>query len=386
MTTERLKAATLAVGTEVTQGQITDRNSAWISQMLVREGFDVIEHRAVADDRPDIARSLRELGERVDLLFVTGGLGPTSDDFTREVLADVFGIPLEFQPAAWQEIQDKLGARGVKVREIQKQQAFFPRTSRILPNSAGTANAFAFDSNVLGKPLKVYALPGPPNEIAAVWAASVAAEVGSLVPSEIREDLVILRCLGKAESEVAEITEAIIKGHPVKVGYRAHLPYVEAKIWYERRRHAEIALVLKALEKELGPWLVGRNEEDLADAFVDYVVRSKLVRLQDQATSGLLQERLAQRVKDRKIEHLPLVIETSLGAPVELPFPAPGETVVGLTVDEKAGHWLLTWKTGEGRNEVLELKPPYVYNFRSDRDRRYVTERALHAISLLLAK
>jgi len=95
----RLRAATLAVGTEVVDGQITDRNSGWISQMVSEAGVQVIEHRAVADDRQDISRALKELSERADLLFVTGGLGPTSDDFTRELISEVFNKPLEFDPA-----------------------------------------------------------------------------------------------------------------------------------------------------------------------------------------------------------------------------------------------------------------------------------------------
>ncbi|HVK61905.1 MAG TPA: molybdopterin-binding protein, partial [Bdellovibrionales bacterium] len=90
------RAATLAVGTELTDGQVLDRNSAWLSRKLAAAGLEVIEHRAVADDRKTISVALGEITRKVSHLFVTGGLGPTSDDFTREVLADYFGRPLKF--------------------------------------------------------------------------------------------------------------------------------------------------------------------------------------------------------------------------------------------------------------------------------------------------
>jgi nicotinamide-nucleotide amidase len=165
----RARAATLAVGTEITDGQIVDRNSAWISKKLTDAGVDVVEHRAVADDRAEIERALRELSERVDVLFVTGGLGPTSDDFTREILAKFCGRELEFDDGSWKHIEQRFATRGLPAKPIQRQQCFYPKGSRVLKNNAGTANAFSFDHTEGARGVRVYAMPGPPVEIATVW-------------------------------------------------------------------------------------------------------------------------------------------------------------------------------------------------------------------------
>ena len=121
----RINVATLAVGTEVTDGQIVDRNSAMLSQLVIDLGFSVIEHRAVPDDRPLILDALNELGSKVDIIFVTGGLGPTSDDFTRELIADYVSQKLIFNEESWQHVVTTLKSRGVAAREIQKQQCYF---------------------------------------------------------------------------------------------------------------------------------------------------------------------------------------------------------------------------------------------------------------------
>src|SRR5438445_499366 len=97
---------------------------------------------------------------------------------------------------------------------------------------AGTANAFTFTQ--VPRP-RVFALPGPPGEIAAVWEAHLAAEIDRIVPFESREVLRVLRFIGRGESQIAETVEEIVKGSGLKIGYRAHLPYVEVKVWYRRR-------------------------------------------------------------------------------------------------------------------------------------------------------
>lgn len=386
----RVRAATLAVGTELTDGQVIDRNSAWISQKLVKAGIEVIEHRAVADDRGDIERALADLSRRVDLLFVTGGLGPTSDDFTRDVLADYFQLPLEFDEESWKQVHEKLSARGLQVREIQRQQCFFPRSAQVLFNPAGTANAFAFRTEVevradssAKRLLRVYALPGPPPEIASIWAHNLESEIEGLVPLQEREALFIYRCLGRAESEVAEKTEIAIQGSGIRVGYRAHIPYVEVKLWVPAARIEELAAVLKRVEDALGDWITNRDSEDVADQFLDLVVSArKPVRLLDGATGGWLQERILQRVRERKLaeQDLPLVIETSLALKAPSSMDRASELRIALRGEESTKSWFVSVKAGEGAESVLEVRPPYHYNFRAERARKFITEKALELL------
>jgi nicotinamide-nucleotide amidase len=384
-------AATLAVGTEITDGQILDRNSAWISQKLVHEGIQVIEHRAVADDRAEIARALGELSAKVDLLFVTGGLGPTSDDFTRDLLAEVFGRPLEFHPASWQQVQDKLTARGVQVREIQRQQCFFPKGSRVLDNPLGTANGFAFDATQEpgGRMVRLVALPGPPAEIAAVWEQGLAQDLSALVPEAEREKLFIYRCLGRGESEIAELTEEIVSGSGVRVGYRAHVPYVEVKLWAKANDVSAQAVLLQ-LRQRLQPWIVNENDEDASDKLLARCLGGGSVRILDFATSGLLQERLGSVIRGRNIGEgaLDLVIETVYSGVseagdsgrAEIKSKARGseESVfVALLPDHEAQTWWLYFREASAQEREIELKPNFNLKIQSERAKRFVTEKTL---------
>jgi molybdenum cofactor synthesis domain-containing protein len=411
--TLRLRAATLAVGTEVTDGQIIDRNSAWISQKLVHAGIEIVEHRAVADDRAEIARALRDLGTRVSLLFVTGGLGPTSDDFTRDVLADVFARPLEWHEESWTQINEKLTKRGVVVRDIQRQQCYYPRGARVLFNPAGTANAFMFEGALSEPmPLKVYALPGPPPEIAAVWEHNLASEIEALVPADERETLHIFRTLGRPESEVAEKTEEVIKGSALRVGYRAHAPYVEVKLWVRRREEARLKLVVAAVEKALGDWIINRDDDDVADEFLTWLTQSNArVRVIDAATDGVLQERLAARLREKASAasktqasaaslapgpahaSFRLTIENCFGAVESLPAPeasvnqgsSSNEILIWLGLASGGlGNWVIGVHAPGKAPIELAVEAPFNYNLRGERARRFVAEKALHLFSTIL--
>ena len=370
----RAKAATLAVGTEVTDGQILDRNSGWISQRLVDAGIEVIEHRAVADDRADITRALKELSERVDLLFVTGGLGPTSDDFTRDLISSVFERPLEYDEGSWQHVVDLLTPRGIQPREVQKQQCWFPKGAHVLENPAGTANAFYLDVKIGTKPLKVYALPGPPSEIAVVWEKHLAADIEAMTPLENREHLTIYRCLGKGESDIAELVEEAIKGSGLRVGYRAHLPYIEVKLWIHDQ--AKAAPYLAKTQAALEQWIVNRDYEDATDSLFSTLNRGEHVEIIDAATGGILQERITAQIRETKqVEtEFPLKIQTlwSKKAPAD---PSKGQFLkIEVGDDEKS--WKVAFRTANGAQE-LEVRPAFQYKVTTERGRRFITEKAL---------
>ena len=137
-----MKASVLAIGTELTNGQILNKNAATISQKLKTFGLQTELHLTVPDNHKLMLESMRYLEAQSDLIFITGGLGPTSDDFTRDVVSTWVGKPLQFDENSWNQIVQRLTVRGLQVREIQRQQCFFPEGSEILQNKEGTANAF----------------------------------------------------------------------------------------------------------------------------------------------------------------------------------------------------------------------------------------------------
>ncbi|MCM2324110.1 MAG: competence/damage-inducible protein A, partial [Oligoflexia bacterium] len=143
------RASVLAVGTELTAGETLNRNAAWISEKLTRLGVEVVLHETVRDSRPEILAALEHCGRSSELLFVTGGLGPTTDDFTREVIAEWIGKPLQFHEPSWTGIQERLRQLAVPVAPSNRQQCFFPEGARVLPNSQGTANGFLLQKDGL---------------------------------------------------------------------------------------------------------------------------------------------------------------------------------------------------------------------------------------------
>ena len=120
-----MKTSILAVGTELTTGQIVNRNAAWISNQLKNIGLLTAVHITVADDRKSITEALQFCAEHSELIFVTGGLGPTSDDFTRELITEWTNLPLEFDEESWKKVKERLSTRGFPVQNFQKKQCYF---------------------------------------------------------------------------------------------------------------------------------------------------------------------------------------------------------------------------------------------------------------------
>lgn len=348
----------------------------------------MVEHRAVADDRVEIERALRDLSSRVDLLFVTGGLGPTSDDFTRDVLSMTFRLPLEFDPPSWTRIEERFRARGLVARPIQRQQCYFPKGARILENPAGTANAFGVEIENGGRRTRIYALPGPPVEIDAVWTKHLAIEMESFVPAGERDSLLILRTLGKGESEIAELVEEAILGSPLRVGYRAHLPYVEVKLWFQESERSEVTPILQKIESLVRSVLVNKDDEDVVDVILRRVAKGQKVRIHDAATEGQLHARISDRAREAKGSWVPSVegrleVTSFLAgtAPSSSTETTPADLTVSIEVEGSA--WQVTIVEKGQSPRISKIEPTGIYAMGSDRGRRFMTEKALIAISEL---
>jgi nicotinamide-nucleotide amidase len=259
-----MKASILAVGTEITSGQIINKNASVISEKLKNLGVATKIHIAVSDDRLAIKEALEYLETKSDLIFVTGGLGPTSDDFTRDVIVEWAQKKMSFDESSWAQIQNRLTSRGFTVREMQKQQCYFPENSEILLNSEGTANGFKFEFNNV----EVIALPGPPREIEAIWRDHLQ---GQLLNKTKNLNKWVTRSwdtIGLGESDVAFKVEEALKDRPrnkkFEIGYRVHLPYIEVKLSYEANDEKLWSLWLNKIEVEIAAITVARDFADVA--------------------------------------------------------------------------------------------------------------------------
>lgn len=251
-TTSSLKAFVLGVGTELTTGQIVNRNASWISSQLLPYGISTCGHLTVPDEWDLILQGLKSpAAQQAQILFITGGLGPTSDDFTRKVIAEWIQKPLLYDESAWQHICERLNSRNITPKEIQKQQCYFPKDSQILENQQGTAHGFYLTH----EKQHVFVLPGPPREIDAIWSDHIQniLEQQILTPLGALNPIIVKSWdfLGVPESEIAEWVEETIPNCPFEKAYRVHLPFVEFKFTF---RQSEQKLAQPWLDKIQARW------------------------------------------------------------------------------------------------------------------------------------
>jgi nicotinamide-nucleotide amidase len=211
-----VRAEVVAVGDELLAGDIVNANAAWLGAQLAARGISVSRGVVVGDRVGEIAAAIREGLARADAVVLTGGLGPTSDDLTREGLAAAAGVRLVRDGHLEAVLTRRPGRSGRPVPGNNLRQADLPEGARALPNPVGTAPGIALE---IGSGL-VVALPGPPHELAAVFADSA----GPLLARRAGSDSVlvtrVLRTVGMWESAVSEalapeVDRVAAAGNPV---------------------------------------------------------------------------------------------------------------------------------------------------------------------------
>jgi len=156
-----MKAEVIAVGSELLTPSHIDTNSLFITGQLNELGVELQGKSVAADNRDTLRAIVSDALRRTDLLILTGGLGPTDDDLTRDVVSDVLERPLEYHAEIFDAIEQRFSARGLKVPAINRRQAMVPHGAAVLPNRNGTAPGLWIEHD--GK--LVVLLPGPPREL-----------------------------------------------------------------------------------------------------------------------------------------------------------------------------------------------------------------------------
>ena len=278
-----MQANLLTIGTEITSGEVLNSNATWVSLRLEEMGVRVVNHMTVRDQKAEILAALKDCTGEV--VIVTGGLGPTSDDVTRECIAKHCGLPLEYDPEVFAQLKDLYSQRGLPLREAHKHQCHFPRGSERLRNPVGTALGFYVD--------RYFVLPGPPRELEAMWISEVGPRLRKIIPPNPCS-WKRWTCLGLPESEVAELIEPVIAGRGVEVGYRAAVPYVKVKIYCDERIHGDL---IRGVDAALGRAVVARDFNDLAEELLQLWPLPEF-RVQDFLSDGILSQRLFQAQRE----------------------------------------------------------------------------------------
>lgn len=234
MSTLTKRIGLLATGSELVTGDILNTNGQTIAKTLVENGMWVGEHVVVDDTQSNLETCFQFLLGRHDAVITTGGLGPTSDDCTRDAIANITNCPLFFHEPSWQKIVARYEKRGLTIPEMNRQQAYFPKGARVLDNPNGTADAFILPyQNKL-----IFVLPGPPKECLPIFNDHV---LPTLEKANFDTQLRLHRwqVTGIGESSIAEKLEAFGKPHQLQFGYRAHAPFVEIKLYLDASPQSE---------------------------------------------------------------------------------------------------------------------------------------------------
>jgi len=272
----------LATGTEITQGEILNTDGQHAASIITQNGMLVGEHLVVDDDSLNLLRGFSWLLQHHDAIVSFGGLGPTSDDKTRFVIANLVKLPLAFNEACWHRITHRFQSRSIELTENNKQQAYFPQTATIIQNKNGSADGFYLTTK--GK--LIIALPGPPSECLPMF-NEVVIDLLRSSGFTTGHTLKRWRLTGVSESSIAERTEKIAKKYDLIMGYRATAPYIDVKVLLTgTKEHFQAA---EAIESIVCPYLVSYDHALLSDTLKTFVIENRIrLTLIDKATKGAL--------------------------------------------------------------------------------------------------
>lgn len=223
-----MRVEILAVGDEILYGTLVDTNTAYLAEQCQLMGIEVVRHSCVGDDLEQLSTILSEMSKRADIALVSGGLGPTLDDLSREAAAKAGGLQLELYPEALQAIKDIFKKLERSMPEANIKQAYLPKGSFCLANPIGTAPGFMLEISSTD----FFFMPGVPREMKQMFADQVLPKLLEKHGEKLQFAYTkTINTFGISEAVLGSHLEQIVKALPqVKLGTRAILPEIQVKI------------------------------------------------------------------------------------------------------------------------------------------------------------
>jgi nicotinamide-nucleotide amidase len=287
-----MRVILLNTGTELLLGDVQDAHLAFVAREILPLGLRIEERRTVGDTEA-IRHKLAELFPSCEILFVTGGLGPTADDITREMAADLLGLELQKSPDLLASLQRRLRVRGIKWTSGIERQADVPTGAEVLPNQNGSAPGLYLRANInprIQSP-HLFLLPGPPRELQPMFRAFVLPILRSIVPGSALIERRLYKIADKGESLVEEaIGDRVLAVPGIELGYCARPGEVDVRIVGKAKAIEQADAIIRST---LGSSVFSAAGETLEEVVVKLLVhRNQTLAVAESCTGGLLANRI----------------------------------------------------------------------------------------------
>lgn len=275
----------VSTGEEVLSGQIHDTNATFLSELLSQNSVEVSRRLTIGDRLDDLVETFQERSKVADIILVTGGLGPTSDDLSASAMAQATGEPLRFFPEWWEELERRFAKYNRTLDPQNKKQATLPQSATILDNPIGTACGFKIKLNRA----TFYFMPGVPSEMKKMFQEIVLPEILLLDEKRTEISVDVFQTFGWAESRLGRELSQIELPPSISLGYRPRMPTVEIKMIARDATAIEKQNAASEIRKVLGDAIYSESAQSLAMRVHELMLATnKSLATAESCTGGLL--------------------------------------------------------------------------------------------------
>ena len=283
-----MKIQLLLTGNELMSGHTIDSNSAMIAEFLSGKGYSIHRKVTVGDDPLELLADMKRLCETGDILIMNGGLGPTLDDLTAQLLSDLTGKPLVENPIARRHLEDWCERRKSPLNHSNLKQAILPEGVEIIPNPTGSAVGFT----MIYEDCLIICTPGVPSELRTMMEQTIVDTICKRHPNDQQTDTVRLQTFGLGESTLQEMVNHDYGEWPeqVELSFRAGIPLLEVKLIIHDLSHKVIQQrCYQRLHELIGDFIIGEESTTLAESVVKLLQNSQTtITTAESCTGGLI--------------------------------------------------------------------------------------------------
>lgn len=283
-----MNIAILAVGTELLMGKTVNTNATTLSKLINELGHNVKYHLTIGDNPDRLRETLRYLLQFNDMIITTGGLGPTQDDLTKEVIAETMGLPMEYNEEAFHQMAERFKKYNSTMTENNKKQAYIPEGSTPMYNERGTAPGFICEVN----DKIIAALPGPPREMVRMFEKDLGPYLSSKSTQYIVSEYINLFGIGESSAE-SKVEDIISNQTNPTIAIYASIGQVSLRVTAGASSEEEAKALLKPvvdqIVERLKDFVIGFGEKNLIQYTIDKIIENKLsVSLAESCTGGMI--------------------------------------------------------------------------------------------------